>query len=312
MNKKNLGALLVSAAVALGMTGCAQPKVSMYIVESNFIENDDLTQNKEIIQTKEYKKVIDNIMSVAVQAPDSCKNETATTRTGDAESKDIVLKMNCGVEMGAIERSLARAGYEVITWNVLKSMVSKDGVTPKEAAASLGADALLQISSLERSRMLDSGNSRWDRRYMYLDRTKALVDANQERRLNHFAAKKEKQQSQTIGDRFSATLNANMTYVKSGRSIWFYQWTNNQKLNNSDLTFSTEVECYEASSQGPAYCTIPKGFEDEIEVTKLRSGSSYAISKKQNKKNMEQAIYNKLLRETVDDMVTSFKNKTTK
>ncbi len=309
MKKISLTNLVLSATFALVMTGCAQPQT--YIVESSFVSNDDIAKDKEIIQTKEYKKVIDSIVSIAVQAPDSCKNETATSRTGDAESKDIVLKMNCGVEMGAIERSLARAGYEVITWNVLNNMVKGD-VTPKQAAASLGADALLQISSLERSRMLVSGNSRWDRRYMYGNSKKALVDADQERRLNYYAAQKERASTVNLEDRLSATLNANITYVSSGRSIWFYQWTNNQKSNTSDLTFNTEIVCYEDGINEPDYCTLPAAAQDNVEYKKLRSGSSYGISKKQNKKNVEQAIYNKLLTETVNDMVNSFKNKSTK
>jgi len=302
--------LVTGILFVFAMVGCTKPVPTQYIVNSKYIDNSDVTTNKEIIQTKEYKKVISKINTIAVQAPDSCKNETSSNRTGDAEAKDVVLKMNCGVEMGAIERSLARAGYQVITWNVLNNMV-KDGVTPQQAAKKLEADALLQISSLERSRMLNSGNSRWDRKYTDLNGSKALVDADEMRRLNHWAKVKEAERASFIADRFSATLNANVTYVKTGRSIWFYQWTNNQKLNAADIVTSIQVECIGKKKR--RYCQLPKKKKElEVKTKKLQSGSSYAVSKKQDKKNLEKAIYNKLLRETVDDMVNAFKNKTTK
>ena len=107
------------AGVAM-ISGCSSPYM---LIEATYQENTDRGESPaSITHAQDFDAIAPQVSTLAIQAPDKCINETQSKATGRSSGKagDDILGTECGVEMASIERALAKTGYNVISWKVLK------------------------------------------------------------------------------------------------------------------------------------------------------------------------------------------------
>ena len=288
-------ALLLALLPALP---CCTPH---YLVRSEYVVSQQHSTSPEIITTASYNDVLPTITTIAVRAPDSCANETTAIHSGEATGRGLLLKTDCGVEMSELERALAKAGYHVISWDIIRNRVIHDAhTTPVQAAKELGAQVLFQVNSLERSAANVRQDARWERRF-YRSSSKgeqgspAPVDAQLKDTFESFIIPQE--QEALPDKRLSATINATAVLVDTGQAIWFYEWTHKESLSDR---YETDVllACKHAVCWRPAPETNPE--------REVYSGSTEAVSASERDANQRNATYNDLIREALDDLVTRF------
>ncbi len=291
---------IVIASSAL--TACGTP---YYLVTSDFMTSDNREAPPEIVQSQTYLSVIPNIKSLAVKAPEGCANETAAESSGEAAGQDVLLKTTCGIEMAELERALTKAGFQVISWNVLQNKVLKEEITPQKASKELGAEVLFQINSLERSLVQAGQDARWERRFyesndqgVQLDPT-SLPVIEGEQLIRQI---KKKESSLSRQERLSVTINASASLVETAETMWFYEWTHaeaqRQDTATNVLAICKDGKCRETSVKN----------KEQSDDHRLVSGSSEAISKQKNAKDQQNALYHTLLRDVVTNLATSFKH----
>ena len=296
----------ITLLLIIFITGCGPNR---YLVEANYVHDETYDVKPIITESKAYHEVFKDIKSVAVRAPDDCSNETESQKTGQAESHNTVLKTYCGVIMALIERELAKAGFDVISWNELDSAVKVSklngaALTPMQAAKNLKSDVLLQINSFERTSTEPDRDSRWDTRF-YKSNTKggnlgvAKVDEKTKTQLISQAKKSIDDRSQQIQQRLSATINATAIY-NNGQSIWFYEWNHIESLDSYNSVFKVNMACEDGICTKYDIQTPPQ--ETKIKYTGGNIGSSPTRSPEEVKK----AKYNKLMEDVIENMVVSF------
>ena len=284
------------------LTGCVS---QYYLVTSDFVVADNKEAPPEIVESQTYLSVIPKIKSLAVTAPEGCADETASQSSGEAASQGILLKTTCGIEMAELERALTKAGFQVISWNVLQNKVVKEEITPSEASQELGAEALFQINSLERSLVQAGQDARWERRF-YESNEKGeqikpvSLPATEGTKLISYVKKKEA--SLAPPERLSVTINASASLVETGETMWFYEWTH-AEAQERDEAMNILAECDNEICKDP-----PDKAKNEPEEGLLIPGNSEAISKPKNAKDHPNAFYQKLLRELVTNLANSFKH----
>lgn len=188
-------------------TGCS----SHYLVTTKLQVNQKVADDTEIVQSPKAATVSDKIHKVAIIFPNTCANQTVAAASGKSH-KGTLMAMTCGVEMSALERSFARAGYEVVS-----------------SERTQEADALIKINSLERTIGKIPSGYKIDTRYDKTDsRGKVLGTANVP-----------KEHAQGLKDQFvtpvsryienqkllGVTLDATVIYVPANQAIWFYKKT---------------------------------------------------------------------------------------
>ena len=272
-----------------------------YLIRSEYVVSQQRTDDPEIIETASYRDLLPTLVTIAVRAPDSCANETTAIHSGEASGQGLLLKTDCGVEMSELERALAKAGYEVISWDIIRNrVIHDDNMTPVKAAQDLGAQILFQVNSLERSEASVRQDARWERRF-YRSSPKgeqgspAQVNANMKNTFERFIIPREKRELPET--RLSATINATAVRVDTGQAIWFYEWTHKESLSDR-----YETEALLACKKERCWLASPEQ-KSEREVF---SGSTEAVSASERDANQRNATYNDLIREALDDLVTRF------
>ncbi len=277
-----------------------------YLVTSDFMVADGREAPPEIVESPTYLSMIADIKSLAVKAPEGCANETATESSGEATGQGVLLKTTCGIEMAELERALTKAGFRVISWNVLHNKVVKEEITPQAASQDLGAEVLFQINSLERSLVQAGQDARWERRFFQSnDKGEQLNPASLHVKEGEGLIQeiKNKEAALTHQERLSVTINASASLVKTGETIWFYEWTHAEARGQDTamqlLAICDDGKCREASAKA----------KDPADKDRFLSGGSEAISKQKSAKDQQNALYHKLLRDLVTNLATSFKHK---
>ncbi|MGD9851643.1 MAG: hypothetical protein AB7T38_10265 [Nitrospirales bacterium] len=291
--------LIMSSHVFLA---CSPP---YYLVTSDFVVADNQEAPPEIVESPSYLASISQINFLTVKAPEGCANETATQSSGKAAGQSLLLKTTCGIEMSELERALTKAGFQVISWNVLQNKVVNEKLTPHAASKELGAEVLFQINSLERSIIQAGQNARWERHFYESNpegeqlKSVALPPREGNQLLDHI---KQKETSLLNQDRLSVTINASVSSVKSGETIWFYEWTHAEGRGADEamkvLAVCDDGKCRAASRPN----------EEKPDEEPLISGSTEAVSKQRRVKDLQNATYHKLLRELVTNLAHSFKH----
>lgn len=295
---------IAAIAALITVSGCSQH----YIVTSQFVAEDLNSEQAEVIETPSYHDSLKRIKRLAVLPPDSCINEGASKSSGTSKNEDTVLKTNCGVEMALLERQLAKNGFQVISWKVLSRKIAS--LEPLEAAKQLGAHALLQINALERSTINSGKDARWDRRYFNSNVKGSILDSvqlppNKANQMDRYASFGEQMLIQKMNNRLSATLNASVTSVKTGETIWFYSWTVAEKFEEKQKAKSHLV-C-SGNSCSPFRKNNSVSYQPHAEV--IRSGTSHAVSMKRSVEDERAVDYQKLLTMVVKDLVSQFAGK---
>ena len=284
------------------LAACASP---YYLVTSDFVVADSREAPPEIVESQTYLSIIPKIKSLAVKAPEGCADETATESSGEAAGQGVLLKTTCGIEMAELERALTKAGFQVISWNVLQAKVVKEEITPSAASKELGAEVLFQINSLERSLVQTGQDFRWERRFYESNAEGAqlkpvsLPEQESQQLVSHV---KKKEASLSLAERLSVTINASASLVETGETLWFYEWTH-AEVQDRDEAMNILAVCDYESCKDP-----PNQAKAQPEEGLLLSGSSEAISNQKNAKDHQNAVYHKLLRDLVTNLATSFKH----
>lgn len=284
---------------------CSSP---YYLVTSDFVVADNQEAPPEIVESPSYLSTIPHIKYLTVKAPEGCANETAAQSSGEAVGQGLLLKTTCGIEMSELERALTKAGFQVISWNVLQNKVVKEELTPHAASKELGAGVLFQINSLERSIIQAGQNARWERHFYASNKEGeqlnpvSLPPKEGNQLLDHI---KQKEIALLNQERLSVTMNANVSSVNTGETIWFYEWTH-AEARKEDEAMKVLVVCDDGKCQPTSYQDQEKPAEEPF-----ISGSTEAISKQRGVKDLQNATYHKLLRELVTNLAHSFKHPST-
>jgi len=283
---------------------------SSFVLVSSEFEQKDATSFPvpEIVATNSYKRLINSVRTVAVEAPEVCADETAAQSSGGSSSEGTILKTSCGVEMALIERELAKAGYSVVSWSFLQSTVERTGQTTIDAAKSLGANVVLSLNSLERSGTEVGKQAQWSRKYFksnakgeQLSPTK--VSAVQSSMLDNLAENVESILVTPDLERLSATVNSSVTSVESGETIWFYEWTLTEEQNN-DISTDVLAKCKSDLCEQ----VFRTGDEQPANEDEEKFGSSSGqIAQSDTADNEINARHNELIKLLVKDMVSRFK-----
>lgn len=302
---KSVFRFAVLAAVAALTAGCASYK--FYEVESTFRMAGAQATPPSITKAQDFARSFPRIRTIAVKAPDHCVSESQSQRAGNSAETNV-MQTSCGVEMAQIESSLAKAGYDVVSWKVLQNEmhVAKSHL---EAARALKADALFQINSLERSVSRNGQDARWERRYFLAydyyatNKQPTAVDTVTAGLLDNFA-KANEVKATGIKEVLSATINASVTLAENGRAIWFYEWNHQQALDNDEnVVTKTNVYCVDGYCQ-PYVATNP--YAQSQQSQQLVQGSSEALSVASAAADRRRAVHDKLMKQVVEDMVGRF------
>lgn len=303
----------VKVALSLSLmtlaAACAsEPVYGYYTVNSKFVASAQGEKAPDIIPTPAYNQLAPNATTVAVRAPDRCSNSTNNQATGGATSAGAIMQTNCGVEMGEIERALTRAGYNVISWNVVARELSRNG-SATDVAKSLGAQVLFQVNSLENSRKTLGQDARWERTYFSSNIFGAdlapLQLSDAQRGLlsrNHLAAIEAKSNPAS----FAVTLDAVAIWVPTGQSIWYYTWTHARAPEGVTTGYRVFLACLNMQLEACQVATpVQKAVKGRTPTT-LAAGESVAVSTGERPEDRDRAIYSELFKDVVSNFVTSF------
>ncbi len=154
---------------SLALTGCCQrsmqvvtqpPAVYEHVVVEYASGAATASPPAEVRTTVTYTSRIATIRSVTIRFPDSCVTQSlaavtqsAAQMTGVGTGSTVILRNDCAVWLAELERSLAGAGYRVISGDALYRLEGSTNprLSTYVAAQQLGADAVFVINSLETS-----------------------------------------------------------------------------------------------------------------------------------------------------------------
>jgi len=308
----------------LGLSGCAKN----YVVTSRLVENTRPETNADVTQSRSYSSVLKRTRTVALRAPDSCANEGAARARGESSTTGGILQTDCGVEMSELERALARAGFNVVSWDAIRKMVKFENITPVAASNRLGADVLFMINSLERTRTDTGMNARWEREFHAANARGEVMgrtEVAESRALKLEALMTGPEQALTPGARLSATINVSAVNVKTGRTIWFYEWTHTEP-KAKDVKAQALIRCgrHACMHTDPDMRSTTKKILDATPIVgdvanigialagnfynteTVRGGSTTAVTTTGDAADREMRVYHALVRQSVIDLVTQF------
>jgi hypothetical protein len=262
----------------------------------------------EVTDTPQYRAELPVIRQVALQAPSECASRTAAAATGQGTATGTLVKTECGVEMGELERALTRAGFAVQSWTSLAALVRDEKISPREAAARMGAQVLFQVNSLEKVRAAPVTGAKWERRYFVSDvygrrGAPASLPESERSVLREFVARPESDWIALTGQRLGAMLDVNAVMVSSGQSIWFYRW---QRLDTP--TAARQVSALARRVDGGPWVPVAPAplAPAALPVDERRSVESGERVSGGAPEDPADAAYFRLMREVVTDFVQRF------
>lgn len=284
MKLYKIGLGVITASYFTLMTGCA----THYQVETKLVVGQKVASDTEIVQSKTLSTVVDKINVVAIKAPDQCANQTVNANTVVS-----VISTRCGVEMAALERSLARAGYRVVSWKLmLEAQTSSNTSNWVDLAKSLNADALIQVNSLEKTKRKLPEGSKIETNYFTVSskgKVPTSVSADQQTTFNNLFVNYAKANILSI-ERLAVTLDATLLYVPTNEAIWFYKNTVAESIESFATTedFLCENPCI----------ILPK---DNV-TPAVGSMKVHSSADTVTQKSTEEDKYKELVRQIVDDL----------
>ncbi len=284
------------------LSGCSQ----YYLLTTDYLTIDVPEKPAEIVATTDYMVKRKDMKTLAIQAPSSCANETSSQMSGksDAPSANL-LSLGCGVEMAEVERGLAREGLTVISWVELDKTEKAHGLSPRDAAIQLHADAIFLINSMDCSDTNQGGNTRWDRKFFHSEingnkEEPAMVNDNLKAKFIQLLRGSENKILSSY-KRLSCTVNASVISVDAGKSVWFYDWTHVEG-KRAAMSDAIHVVCNNQTLCSPVFKTKDNQFSGG-----LSSGDSSEISVQGRPENETKAAGFKLVKEVINNLVQKFK-----
>lgn len=274
------------------MVGCT----THYQVETKLVLGQKVASDTEMVQSKTLSKVLDKINVIAIKAPDQCANKTVNEQTAET-----VISTRCGVEMAALERSLARTGYQVVSWKLMQeAQASGRASSWVDLAKSLNADALIQVNSLEKTKRKLPEGSKIETNYYKISskgKVPSSVTAEQQNTFNSLFTNGIKRQILSV-ERLAVTLDATLLYVPTNEAVWFYKNTVGEAIDDSAFSATQDFLC-----EDPCVLKQKESNSSQSRDIEIKGAADNIVQK-----GTEEDKYKELVRQIVDD----FTNRTTK
>ena len=87
LKKQTTGKIFLLLLLSYCITACSTP---MYLVTSKYTASQQRDLAPEVIESPAYKEMLGSILAVGIRAPDSCANETTSSRTGEASGRGAI------------------------------------------------------------------------------------------------------------------------------------------------------------------------------------------------------------------------------
>lgn len=154
---------------------------------------------------------------VAFQPPDYCTTDSVTPSGAKQEKTSIV--MHCGALLAQLEAAVAMAGYQVVSWQALKSTTNDSSL---ERARKLGVDVLFEVNQLTQEDRPAGQTNLTDLRFFAATReTRTPLAVSQD--VSDRCAERVRAFSKKRPNEFLSTVNLKAVDVASGRALWLYQ-----------------------------------------------------------------------------------------
>ncbi|MGV3623503.1 MAG: hypothetical protein ACO1OB_21975 [Archangium sp.] len=219
---RRLGLIVLSGLTLLGCRHAARPKPAppMYFTASYDTERDTAVGSLPQLSEKlaeDAPATLKKGKRVAFQPPDQCATESVTP-SGASQGKTSIV-MNCGALLAKLEAEVALAGYQVVSWQALKTLGTEN---TQERARKLGIDVIFEINELTLGER-DGGQSqvtgmRFGQAYGNGVTPVAVTPDVANRCVQQIQGLAAQRPSEHI-----ATLNLKAMDVASGRALWLYQ-----------------------------------------------------------------------------------------
>jgi len=309
----NLSAFVLAVILisVFTLSGCAVITPARFIlVQSRVVsttKNDSLVA--EVTKTPRYSKIVSQVNSVALSAPSSCANQSASSATGSAANTGDVVKTRCGVEMAEIERALVRQGFTVYSWNMVNNaFIANKTEDVTKVAKKLGAQVLFQVNSLERVIMTPGRDALIEHNFQNSNKSgeslsPLKLDEQQINKINAIIGADELKRLPSA-KRLGAMLDINAVDSETGQTIWFYRWSKHED-NSKNIFARYLLQCWD--SWGP-WCMIQEEqVQDSPKNVPEKSSQVVATYSTDARPASEQdVIYFELLRDVTADFVKRF------
>ncbi len=217
---------LIPVLFSIVLTGCGLFPAHIglffphYLYTESVVTIQDSIKPPQVIKTESYREIKNNVNTVGIIAPDSCRKQSAMS--SNRNQQDFI-RSSCGVEIGIIEKKLVVEGFNVVSWKMLESMF-REGKSYLQSGKELKIDILFSINSLENI-TADSSIIDLKRSYYKSDKggTKGVPWPLEERHKKRIRKMLKEYEGTTTRPSFGATMDVTAIEVKTGKSIWFYQ-----------------------------------------------------------------------------------------
>lgn len=229
----------LEARVAFVLRRPPQREYLRMAVDLTFRAND---RQPEIERSVDWQSLTEAgaIRHVALQAPDNCEDNAASTTRGRDQGAGEILHTRCEIWMSEFERRLVHQGYTVTGWTAVARHVDRYHVTPVEAARYFGAQVLFQVNSLERVRARLDQDIEW--RYRYF-RSNVFGEVEEPAPLTGYERDSLRARSEDLEDAIlqrsflGVTMNVSTLHVPTGRGIWYFHWDRFRHTRSGDRDF---------------------------------------------------------------------------
>jgi hypothetical protein len=117
-----------------------------YVVVERVQSQAAIGARPEITSTPAYAALRSSFRTVALRLPDNCQRvEAELHREGNQATQ---LESRCGIPLQALETTLTRAGFQVLSWSTLMGIEHQQNVPVHIAAQQLGADFVVIVNDL--------------------------------------------------------------------------------------------------------------------------------------------------------------------
>jgi hypothetical protein len=258
----NLGVFALASIVIFAtiLNGCASRTSRFILVQSRVASTTRNDNFAEVTKTPRYSNIVSQIHSVALSAPSSCANQSASSATGSASNTGDVVKTRCGVEMAEIERALVRQGFTVYSWNMVNNAIIANSHESATAVAKrLGAQVLFQVNSLERVIMIPGRDAQIDHNFQNSNASgeslgPLKLDEQKISKINAIIGTDELKRLPSA-TRLGAMLDINAVDSATGQTIWFYRWSKHEDSSKKILA-KYLLQCWDYWAP---WCMIEEG-----------------------------------------------------
>jgi hypothetical protein len=202
------------------LNACAR---KYFYIESSIATDMLPVANREVTETDQFKNVAPMVKKVALRAPDYCYGQTASMSDKQVNATKSLIRSECGVEMGALERKLIEEGYTVYSWKIVDSIMKSQSKPPLLAVQELGAEVLFIVNALEGIFVSSDDLIRRSFFSSSIEGDKGLpVDLHEGNR-NAIRQVAKPYEAKLRSNSFGAFIDVTAVDVATGQAIWFYK-----------------------------------------------------------------------------------------